>query len=192
MIPDFTAGFTFDAFIVLQEALRYINGELTSNNLREAIEKVIMCGSTGCRQYTANDHSGLSATSLIPVQDINGKWQTFQKYAPSENFGFNYILAKAKKEDIDLGRELTLNNCAPCHFGSNRSDTVLIEKPARTFEEIADDPAVNNLTIVILVTYMNSSVMHAGGMPYLSLTNDQVYNIASFISSLNSKAKKNN
>jgi branched-chain amino acid transport system substrate-binding protein len=182
--PDFSSGFTFDAFLVLQESLRNLKGDLNKKTLREAIERVIMCGSTGCRQYSTSDHSGLSATSLVPVQNVNTKWTVFEKFALNENFGANFILPPG---DISVGRDLVLNNCKPCHFGSNASETVLIERPAKSFQDIADDPASNNLSMTILLNYMNSSASHAGGMPYLSLSNYQVNSISAFILSLKSK-----
>lgn len=72
--PDQSAGHSMDQFIILEEALKTIKGPVTRVALRDAIEKVKMCGANGCRQLSAQDHRGLDNDALVMMQIKNGKW----------------------------------------------------------------------------------------------------------------------
>ena len=73
-IPDQSAGHSMDDFIILEEALKSVKGPVTRTGLRDAIEKVRMCGANGCRQISPTDHRGLGSDALIMMQVKNGTW----------------------------------------------------------------------------------------------------------------------
>ena len=65
-----------DGVLIIQEAIKMIPGPITRQSLRDALEKVKMCGSYGCRQFTAEDHRGhgnRATTVLMQIKD--SKWQ---------------------------------------------------------------------------------------------------------------------
>ena len=72
--PDQSAGHSMDDFIILEEALKTIKGPVTRIGLRDAIEKVRMCGANGCRQLSDKDHRGLDNDALVMMQIKNGAW----------------------------------------------------------------------------------------------------------------------
>ena len=75
-LPEQTAGGAMDAVLILEAAVKQIGGPITRDALRDAIEKVSMCGAYGCRQFTAEDHRGHSkqqpTTVLMQIKD--SKW----------------------------------------------------------------------------------------------------------------------
>lgn len=73
--PDQTSGHALDTRIVLEQALKAIDGPVTRENLRAAIENVKMCGADGCRQITAQDHRGLDKSALVLMQVRDGRFQ---------------------------------------------------------------------------------------------------------------------
>lgn len=72
--PDQTAGHGLDTRILLEAALKQINGPVTRDKLRAALETVSMCGADGCRTITPEDHRGLDVSSLVAVQVRGGTW----------------------------------------------------------------------------------------------------------------------
>lgn len=76
--PDLTSGHALDTLIILESALKKIQGPLTRDNLRAAIEDTKMCGADGCRTITPTDHRGLTKDALVLMQVKNGKWQAVQ------------------------------------------------------------------------------------------------------------------
>ena len=79
-LPEQTAGGAMDAVLILDAAVKQISGQISRDALRDAIEKVSMCGAYGCRQFTAEDHRGHGkqpATVLMQIKD--SKWVAIRK-----------------------------------------------------------------------------------------------------------------
>jgi ABC-type branched-chain amino acid transport systems, periplasmic component len=72
--PDLGAGHALDAKLIVENAVKTISGEVTRENLRQAIEKVQMCGANGCRKLAPNDHRGLDRDALVMLRVKDGKW----------------------------------------------------------------------------------------------------------------------
>jgi branched-chain amino acid transport system substrate-binding protein len=73
--PDQTSGHALDTEIILENALKAIQGPITRDKLRAAIENVKMCGSDGCRQITPTDHRGLDRNAVVMMQIRNGAFE---------------------------------------------------------------------------------------------------------------------
>ncbi|GGC78082.1 ABC transporter substrate-binding protein [Chelatococcus reniformis] len=73
--PDQTSGHALDSKIVLDAALKAIDGPVTREALRGAIERVKMCGADGCREVTPEDHRGLDKNALVLMQVRDGRFQ---------------------------------------------------------------------------------------------------------------------
>ena len=74
-LPEQTSGGAMDAVMVLDAAVKTIQGPITRDSLRDAIEKVAICGAYGCRQFTAQDHRGHgSAATTVLMQIKDSKW----------------------------------------------------------------------------------------------------------------------
>ena len=77
--PDQGAGHGLDAVLIVDAAAKSIKGPLTRESLRDAIEKVKMCGSNGCRQVRADDHRGITKDSVVMMQVRNGAFAAAAK-----------------------------------------------------------------------------------------------------------------
>lgn len=74
--PSPFAGFAFDAWLIIEAALRKIEGPVTRVALRDAMENATACGPTDCYSYSAQDHNGLGdgATTLILMRVKGLQW----------------------------------------------------------------------------------------------------------------------
>lgn len=70
------AQHAYDAFIILEKALQSIKGPVTREAIRDAVEKVEVSGTNGYFRFSAQNHSGLDATSrsFVMLRSIKGKW----------------------------------------------------------------------------------------------------------------------
>jgi branched-chain amino acid transport system substrate-binding protein len=70
------AQHAFDAFLILQKALEKIQGPVTRDAIRDAVEKVEVSGTNGYFRITPQNHSGLDATSrsFVMLRSVKGKW----------------------------------------------------------------------------------------------------------------------
>ena len=75
--PANFAQHSHDAVLILEAALKQIQGPVTRDNLRDAIEKVDVIGTNGHFRFSATDHGGLDSTSqpLVMLRWVKGKWQ---------------------------------------------------------------------------------------------------------------------
>lgn len=74
-LPEQTSGGAMDAVMIIEAALKQIKGPITRDSLRDAIEKVSVCGAYGCRQLSAQNHRGhgdKATTVLMQIKD--SKW----------------------------------------------------------------------------------------------------------------------
>jgi branched-chain amino acid transport system substrate-binding protein len=76
--PESSAAGPLDAKLIIEEALKKVQGPITRDKLRAAIETVKMCGGYGCRQITATDHRGNDKEAIVMMQVRGGKWQAPQ------------------------------------------------------------------------------------------------------------------
>jgi branched-chain amino acid transport system substrate-binding protein len=75
--PDNFAQHSYDAALILKQAVESIQGPVTHDSLRDAIEKVKVTGANGQFQFSPTNHGGLSLESkpLIMLRYEKGKWQ---------------------------------------------------------------------------------------------------------------------
>ncbi len=70
------AQHAFDAFLILEKALAKIQGPVTRDAIRDALETVEVSGTNGYFRFTPQNHSGLDATSrsFVMLRSVKGKW----------------------------------------------------------------------------------------------------------------------
>jgi branched-chain amino acid transport system substrate-binding protein len=73
-VSDQASGHGLDDILMLEAAAKAINGPITRENLRAALENVKMCGSNGCRQVRADDHRGLSKEAIVVMRIEGGNF----------------------------------------------------------------------------------------------------------------------
>jgi branched-chain amino acid transport system substrate-binding protein len=75
--PANFAQHSYDAVLILQQAIKGIKGPVTRDSLRDAIEKVDVVGANGHFRFSPTDHGGLDSKSnpLVMLQWVKGKWQ---------------------------------------------------------------------------------------------------------------------
>jgi branched-chain amino acid transport system substrate-binding protein len=74
--PATFAAHSHDALMIVKAAAEKIDGKLTRDKLRDAIEKVSITGANGIYQFTADNHGGLNQNSLSMVLMVakDGQW----------------------------------------------------------------------------------------------------------------------
>lgn len=73
--PSPIDGMAYDAALIIVEALKSIQGEVTRQSLRDAMEQVRdLVGITGIFQLSPEDHVGVSDKDLTMLQYVNGRW----------------------------------------------------------------------------------------------------------------------
>jgi branched-chain amino acid transport system substrate-binding protein len=72
--PDQSVGDIVDAKIIIEAAVKKIEGPITRDNLRNAMESVEVCGLYGCRHFSPTEHRGNDKNATILMQIRNGKW----------------------------------------------------------------------------------------------------------------------
>jgi branched-chain amino acid transport system substrate-binding protein len=73
--PDIFAGHAYDAFLIVVDALKRIDGEPTPAKLRDAIEQTNgLVGVGGTFTYSPKDHNGLTESELVLYRVENGAW----------------------------------------------------------------------------------------------------------------------
>ena len=78
--PEQTAGGAMDAVMIIEAAVKQISGPITRDAMRDAVEKVAVCGAYGCRQFASDDHRGHGkAPATIPMQIKSSKWVAIDK-----------------------------------------------------------------------------------------------------------------
>jgi branched-chain amino acid transport system substrate-binding protein len=75
--PANFAQHSYDAMLILEQAVKSIKGPVTRDSLRDAIEKVNVVGANGHFRFSPTDHGGLDSSSnpLVMLQWVKGKWQ---------------------------------------------------------------------------------------------------------------------
>ena len=75
--PENFAQHSNDAALILEQAVKQIQGPLTRDSLREAIEHVEVTGANGQFHFSPTNHGGLSIDSkpLVMLRYEKGKWQ---------------------------------------------------------------------------------------------------------------------
>lgn len=75
--PANFAQHSYDAALILEQAIKLAKGPVTRESLRDAIEKVDVIGANGHFRFSAANHGGLDATSnpLVMLKYTKGKWQ---------------------------------------------------------------------------------------------------------------------
>lgn len=75
--PANFAQHSYDAALILEQAIKLVKGPVTRESLRDAIEKVNVLGANGHFRFTAANHGGLDASSnpLVMLKYTKGKWQ---------------------------------------------------------------------------------------------------------------------
>lgn len=75
--PANFAQHSYDAALILEAALQKINGAVTRESLRNAIETVSVTGANGRFKFSPTNHGGLDNSSqpLVMLQFVKGKWQ---------------------------------------------------------------------------------------------------------------------
>ena len=69
-----------DAVMIIEAAVKQISGPITRDAMRDAVEKVAVCGAYGCRQFASDDHRGHGkAPATIPMQIKSSKWVAIDK-----------------------------------------------------------------------------------------------------------------
>ena len=75
--PANFAQHSYDAALILEQAIKGVKGPMTRESLRDAIEKVDVVGANGHFHFTPANHGGLDASSnpLVMLKYSKGKWQ---------------------------------------------------------------------------------------------------------------------
>jgi branched-chain amino acid transport system substrate-binding protein len=70
------AQHAYDAFLILEKAVGKIQGPVTRDSLREALETVEVSGTNGYFRITPRNHSGLDeqSRSFVMLRSVKGKW----------------------------------------------------------------------------------------------------------------------
>lgn len=71
---DQAAGLGLDNFLLLEGAVKSINGPVTRETVRAALESLKMCGANGCRQVRPDDHRGLTRDAVVMMKMLGGKF----------------------------------------------------------------------------------------------------------------------
>ncbi|GGC65039.1 ABC transporter substrate-binding protein [Chelatococcus reniformis] len=74
--PATFAAHSHDALMIVKAAAEKVDGELTRDKLRDAIETVSITGANGIFQFTPDNHGGLNQNSLsmVLMQAKDGQW----------------------------------------------------------------------------------------------------------------------
>ncbi|MDI6711787.1 MAG: ABC transporter substrate-binding protein [Anaerosomatales bacterium] len=73
--PDTFAGHAYDAFLIVVDALKRVEGDVTPEKLRNAIEQTKgLVGVGGTFTYSPTDHNGLTESELVLYRIENGAW----------------------------------------------------------------------------------------------------------------------
>jgi len=75
--PANFAQHSYDAALILEQAIKNVKGELNRESLRDAIEKVDVVGTNGHFRFSPQNHGGLDSSSnpLVMLRYSKGKWQ---------------------------------------------------------------------------------------------------------------------
>lgn len=75
--PENFAQHSNDAALILEQAVKQIQGSVTRDSIRNAIEQVQVTGANGQFHFSPTDHGGLSVDSkpLVMLRYEKGKWQ---------------------------------------------------------------------------------------------------------------------
>jgi mono/diheme cytochrome c family protein len=87
--------------------------------------------------------------------------------------------------DVEAGRELAVKACSACHAipsQSNQERASSLSGPA--FSEIAKGSKATHEKLRVFLLSTHSNVGHPGGMPSPTLTEEQIWRIAAYLSSL--------
>lgn len=77
--PDIFAGHAYDAFNIVVEAAKRVQGDVTPQALRDQIEQTSgLTGIGGTFNYSAKDHNGLTENDLVMYGIKSGKWVPVQ------------------------------------------------------------------------------------------------------------------
>jgi branched-chain amino acid transport system substrate-binding protein len=76
--PENFAQHSYDAALILEQAVKQIHGPMTRDALRDAIEHVQVTGCNGQFHFSSANHGGLSVESkpLVMLRFRQGEWQT--------------------------------------------------------------------------------------------------------------------
>jgi len=73
--PDIFAGHAYDAFLIVVDALKRVDGDVTPEKIRDAIEQTKgLVGVGGTFTYSPTDHNGLTESELVLYRIENGAW----------------------------------------------------------------------------------------------------------------------
>jgi branched-chain amino acid transport system substrate-binding protein len=74
--PATFAAHSHDALLIVKVAVEHIQGEVTRDTIRDAIEKVSVIGANGIFKFSPQNHGGLDQNSLSMVLLVakNGEW----------------------------------------------------------------------------------------------------------------------
>lgn len=75
--PQPGAQHSFDAMRIVEQAVGMIEGDITRDNLRDAIEKVKVVGTNGRFEFSPENHGGLNAESgsFVMLQWVDKQWK---------------------------------------------------------------------------------------------------------------------
>ena len=77
--PSTFAGYAYDALNIVVEAAKNVQGDITPESLRNAIEQTTgWVGTGGTFNFTAEDHNGLTVDDLTMYQIKDGDWSQAQ------------------------------------------------------------------------------------------------------------------
>jgi branched-chain amino acid transport system substrate-binding protein len=78
--PENFAQHSYDAALILEQAVKQIQGPATRDALRDAIERVEVTGANGQFHFSPTNHGGLGVESkpLVMLRYQQGKWQSVE------------------------------------------------------------------------------------------------------------------
>jgi branched-chain amino acid transport system substrate-binding protein len=72
--PPQNAGHPYDALLLIEQAVKGINGPVNGTSLAEGLAKAKACGANGCFQMSATDHNGLPPNAMVILKAKDGRW----------------------------------------------------------------------------------------------------------------------
>ncbi len=93
-------------------------------------------------------------------------------------------------QDVQAGKQLAITVCSPCHYVSSESTRKRTSlPPGAPFSDIAKGSKGTHENLRTFLLSTQSNVRHPGAMPFLGLTDQQIWQIAAYLASLRDAGK---
>jgi mono/diheme cytochrome c family protein len=97
---------------------------------------------------------------------------------------FSTVKAEYDERDVRAGEQLAIKACSPCHAIPSESAQEGPHRSGPPFSEIAKGSKARHEPLRTFLLSTHSNVGHPGAMPSPELTEQQIWQIAAYLSSL--------